>query len=186
VKRPNVDAVGNDLPVSPEVLRDRLHHRLADGDPRRDAIEAGLEEATKEPVKGRVGEPGVRGGHDWQAETPGSGASDQSLRGREDVLHVYEVDALVTQDVRDAAGQRPPGGEAGKGSVAVDSAALPDAADVRGVAPLAAHVAGDHDGLMPPRVQLLREVVHVLGHAPEVGIVVFADQGDPHGVCAPS
>ncbi len=45
---------------------------------------------------------------------------------------------------------------------------------------MVAHVGRDHGGGMPPAVELQGEVVHVLGDAPELRIVILGDQRDAH------
>src|SRR5712664_3670304 len=42
------------------------------------------------------------------------------------------------------------------------------------------HARRDDVSGVPPAVELQGEVVHVLGHAPELWIVVFGHQGDAH------
>ena len=100
--------------------------------------------------------------------------------GREPTVHVHDVVAASPEHLLQSATQLPPGRNARDAAVRVDHAAGSDPTHEIGIR-VVAHVRRDDGRGMPPGVELEGEVVHVLGNAPELGIVILGDQRDPHG-----
>src|SRR6266446_2518447 len=172
-------AVRDHVPIGAEVARVGVHHRLAHGDGRRVAVEDLLERPPEHAAAHRAREPRVKRGHDRDAGAPRGERRGQPERRGGPAVHVHDVVAPRTEQVLESAPQPPSRRNARHAPVGVDHAARAHPAHEVGVR-VVPHAGRDDVRGVPPAVELQGEVVHVLGHAPELRIIVFGHQGDAH------
>src|SRR5439155_19773317 len=95
-------------------------------------------------------------------------------------VHMHDVEALLAEQRLEPRGESPADGNPRHAAVRIDHQTRPYSAHVRGIdVTIHAHVRGHYRRMMAEGVQLPGEMMHVLGHATELRVVVLRDERDP-------
>src|SRR5690348_12125097 len=144
------------------------------------AVEDALRRPPGRATTDRAGEPRMDGRHRRGARAPRSERCREAERWGEPAVHVHDVEPAGPRHLLEPPAEPPPGRHTRYAAVGVDHPARPDTNDELSVAVVLPHARGDDRRRMSPAVELEGEIVHVLGHASELRIVVLGDQGDAH------
>ncbi len=141
-------------------------------------IEDALQGATPDAIPDRAREPGVERGDDGNTGAKRSPRRDDAERRTQAAVHVHDVEPLGAEQRGEPRGQPPADRESRDAAVGVNHDAGADAPHVCRIGSLVPHVRR-HDGrVVAEAVELAREVMHVLRHTTELGVVIFRDQAD--------
>src|SRR5437870_420565 len=122
-----VYAVGNDLPRRREIARHRVPRGVADRNRGGVAIQHPLERLAQDAKTDRAREPGVKGGHDGNADAPGCAWSNDTEGGIQAAVHVNDIETFLAKQRLEPRRKPPADGDPRHAAIRIDHETRADA-----------------------------------------------------------